>query len=65
MPEVAFRDGPRNVVDHVAEMLKTIETHKLTYDQAMAAANNRLLQHEIDRRASDLIREHFRQFNKR
>jgi hypothetical protein len=65
MPSLPFRDGDRDVADHVAELLKPIETYRLTYDQAMVAANNRLLQAEVDRRSAELIKEHFRQYFKR
>ena len=62
MPRLTFRDGDRDVVDHVAELLRPIETYKLTYDQAMVAANNQLLQREVSRRMNDALREHMRQF---
>jgi hypothetical protein len=65
MPRLSFRDGDRDVADHVAELLKPIETYRVTYDQAMVAANNRLLQNEVDRRMANVVKEHFQQFPKR
>lgn len=37
--EIRFVDGPRWVPAHVADMLKTVDTFALTYEQAMAQAN--------------------------
>jgi predicted phage terminase large subunit-like protein len=37
--QINFVDGPRWVPTHVAEMLKTVDTFALTYEQAMAQAN--------------------------
>ena len=60
MGEVKFRDGPRGVPEHVESMLTGIPTYKLTYSEAMAAAN-RKYQHElIDRAIAQARTEHFK-----
>jgi hypothetical protein len=40
---VEFRDGARSVPEYVADLLAAIDTSALTYDEAIAAMNDRLL----------------------
>lgn len=41
MPELEFRDGKREVPDHLAQPMQRIETFRMTYEEAL---------HEVDRR---------------
>lgn len=38
-----FRDGERDVPGHLARMMSSIETYRLTYEQAVDEANRRQL----------------------
>lgn len=59
MAEVKFREGKRIVPDYMALLMRGIPTHKLTYEEAIAAMNRKmetdLLDHSVDR----IIARHF------
>ena len=59
--EVEFRDGKRVVAPHVYEMLKPIETYRLTYEEAMRLANNSVLAGHINQKADAFIQRHFKE----
>jgi len=61
MKQVEFRDGARNVPDHVAAMLQRIDTHKMTYSRAMKAAEDEVLGDHVYRAQQALIRDHFKE----
>ena len=65
MPTLKFRDGERSVPDHVAAMLRDVETFRLTYEQAMKAANEQLINEEVRGRMTDLIDRHRQEFRGR
>lgn len=60
MAEVKFRDGPRDVPAHVEQMLIGVPVHRLTYEQAMHAANNKLLSDHLERVHAGVLKDHFR-----
>lgn len=60
MAEVEFRDGPRNVPDHLASLMITFDTHRMTYDQAVIAANNKLVADQLNQTQVQIIRDHFK-----
>lgn len=60
MGEVRFRDGPRNVPDHVEVLLAGIPCDRLPYADAMRQANNRLMNEHLAKVQSKMIDEHFR-----
>lgn len=60
MPKVEFRDGYRDVPEHVGALLKGIETSRYTYDEAMGAANRRMESDFIERGVTRIRSEHFR-----
>jgi hypothetical protein len=60
MTNVEFRDGERLVPDHVAAMMSGIDTHRLTYDQAIEAANQQLLRNQLNLAQRSAVSEHFR-----
>lgn len=62
MATVEFRDGPREVPDHVKALMSGIPTHTLTYDQATEAMNKSLEKGVIDRAADTIVRQHGRDF---
>lgn len=60
MPLVEFRDGNREVPEHVKALMSGIPTHTLTYDQAIEAMNKNLEKGVIDRAADTVLRQHGR-----
>ena len=59
-PEVEFRDGVRVVPPHVAAILRGIETHTMTYAEAIEAANQKLTRDLLNKAQQDAITGHFR-----
>jgi hypothetical protein len=53
--ELAFRDGPRLVPAHVAAILSGIDTEPLTYEEALARANQARLRDYIRSELSGMI----------
>ena len=61
MKEVEFRDGTRLVPDHVEAMLTGIDTHRLTYREAIKAGEDRIQGDHVYRAQRSLIRDHFKE----
>lgn len=61
MAEVQFRDEKREVPEHVRLLLLGIETYKLTYEQAIAEANDKLVRDRLNQVQADILRSHFRE----
>jgi hypothetical protein len=59
MARVDFRDGPREVPEHLAELMEPLDTYKLTYDEAVKAANDKLLADHLDKTLSKMVSQHF------
>lgn len=60
MAEVQFRDGKRDVAPHLAELMKSIETYKMTYEQAVTEVNRKLMSDHLGQVQQKLISQHFR-----
>lgn len=65
MTRVEFRDGFREIPSHLAVMMHGIETFRLTYDEAVTAANHKAEADFLNRAVDGIRREHFRQGNSR
>jgi hypothetical protein len=61
MAEVEFRTGPREIPDHLADMMQGIETQRMTYEEAVDAANRKLTQTHVDKTVDRIIKAHFTQ----
>lgn len=61
LPEVEFRDGVRVVPHHVAAILASIETYRLTYDEAIKLANTGMLRNALGQIQRKTIDGHFRE----
>lgn len=59
MAQVEFRTGKREIPDYMAELMAGLGTHKMTYDQAVAAMNRRLEANHITRAGDRIIGDHF------
>lgn len=59
MREVEFRDGKREIPDHLADMMATLPTHTLRYEEAVEKANWKLASDHVNRAADSVIQSHF------
>lgn len=62
--KVEFRDGPREVPEHLGHMMRGLETQRLTYEEALEQANNGLLNRHLRAVESDIIRDHSRNWGR-
>ena len=60
MGEVDFRDGSRGVPEHVEELLRGVDTYKLTFSEAMQVVNRRMENEYIQKQANKMLDNHFR-----
>lgn len=65
MALLVFRDGPREVPEHVETVLSGFELYRFTYEEAMAKANRRMESDVIRKAQNKLIGEHFRNWGRR
>lgn len=59
--EVEFRDGKRLVPTYLAVQMQGIETHRLTYEQAIDAANRKALSDNLNAQQDRVLAAHFRE----
>jgi hypothetical protein len=59
--ELEFRDGKRTVPPYIAHLLTGIETYRLTYDEAIAAANKKLESDFINAQQDKILAAHFKE----
>jgi len=62
MAEVEFRDGKHHVPDHLADLMRGLETHRLTVEEATQQANQRLLRDRLNKAQDDAVKAHFREW---
>jgi hypothetical protein len=62
MATFEFRDGPREVPDYLADVLRQYESRlfQITYLEAMELANRTMEQDLISKRLSAVINNHFK-----
>lgn len=58
---IEFRDGERLVPHYLVAVMAGIETHRMTYEEALAIANQRMEADFINRAGENFIRAHFRE----
>lgn len=54
-----FRDGPREVPDHLAFLLRGMDTYRLTYLEAIQKANDSLFKDWLNGKQGQILRRHF------
>lgn len=62
MAELEFRDGLREVPDHLADMMRGLDTYKMTYEEAQTLANQSLVRDRLNRAGEKVVADHFRRF---
>lgn len=60
MAEIEFRDGKREVPDHLADLMKGLPTHQMTLTEATNAVNNKFVGERFQTARQDIITEHFK-----
>lgn len=58
MRKILFRNGEREVPDHVAELMADLPTHTLTFEQAIKLANESMIRRHLNKVQDDVIKEH-------
>ena len=59
--EIEFRDGVQAVADHVAILLRNVETHKMTKEEAIHASETQMARDFLNRTQNKMIATHFRE----
>jgi len=57
--ELEFRDGKRLVPVHLYRIMRSMETYRLTYEEAVRACNDRMLGDVVNGHHRRIIDEHF------
>ena len=60
MTTVEFRDGERDVPDHVAVMMQGLPTHTMTYEEALRLSEKRMVNDTLNQAQQRMVAEHFR-----
>jgi len=58
--EMEFRDGDRSVPDYLADMMQGIKTHTMTYEQAIEAANKKVMTDLLNAKQDSVLAAHFK-----
>ena len=62
MAQLEFRDGVREVPDHLADLMKGLDTYQMTFEQAQVAANNSLVRDRLNNIQSKVVAEHLKRW---
>jgi hypothetical protein len=57
---VEFRDGQRDIPRHLAVLMAGIETHTMTYEQAVRYANQAVVKNRLNAAQRNMVNSHFR-----
>jgi hypothetical protein len=57
MAQVQFRDGPRDLPEHLADLMVGLDTYRLTYDEAIKKMNDRLMSDYLNKTLQKVISE--------
>lgn len=60
MRTLEFRDGEKDVPDHVAVLMRGIRTWEMTYEQARSQAHTNQMRQALDVAQRDLVRQHMK-----
>lgn len=62
--KLPFRDGERDVPDHIATWMTGIDTARLTYEEALVEMNHKTERDFLNRAQSRFVAGHFRDQNR-
>lgn len=57
---IEFRDGFREVPDHLAELMRGLPTYDMTYEEAREKANWRMVADFANKAQNDIVRKSLR-----
>lgn len=60
MAERKFRDGKREIPDYMDDLMGSLKTDRMTYDEAVAAMNREMVAMHLDRAVDARVIGHFR-----
>ncbi len=60
MKRMEFRDGEKDVPDHVAALLLGVDTFQYTHDQAVRLSEQQLLKNRLNEAQKRLVDSHLR-----
>lgn len=60
MKTVEFRDGERDIPEHLALLMKGMNTWEMTFEQARDRADVKHTQQALQRAQNELIQQHFK-----
>lgn len=60
MAELEFRDGRHVVPDYLLDDLRQIETFKMTYEEALKAADELRMKHFLNDQMAGVLNAHFK-----
>lgn len=63
--EVEFRDGVSAVADHVAALLRNVDTTTMTKEEAIRASETQMLKDRLNAAQRKLVAGHFREYGRR
>ena len=63
--EVEFRDGLQAVADHVAALLRHVDTTTMTKEEAIRASETQMLKERLNAAQRKLVSIHFREYGRR
>ena len=59
--EIEFRDGKRLVPDYLGVLMSGLQTHRMTYDEAVDTANKRMEADHLNAKRDEILAAHFRE----
>lgn len=59
--EIEFRDGKRLVPEYLGVLMEGLTAHRMTYDEAVLAANRRMEADHINAKRDEILAAHFRE----
>lgn len=62
--ELEFRDGVHAVADHVAAIMRGVDTTTMTMEEAIRASEKQMVKDHLNRAQRKLVSAHFRENNR-
>lgn len=59
--EIEFRDGRRLVPDYLGVLMTGLQTHRMTFEEAVDAANRRMESDHLNAKRDQVLAAHFRE----
>lgn len=60
--KVEFREGEREIADYLGNLMASLKTHTMSYEEAVLAVNKKLLSDHVNAAQQKSINAHFKEF---